>query len=93
MTDFHLCLTNSGEQALDFIIEPWGNIFPMPPGATFEVAFQANGAVGNDAPEVHWSANAITVYAGRSSSFEIVNSPTNQTNGVHKPKTPELSSI
>lgn len=82
MTNFHLRFTNPGENTIDFIIEPWGNIFPMPPGATFEVAFQAEGEIGNDAPEVQWSADAITVYAGRNSTFSLVKSPAIEANGT-----------
>lgn len=93
MTNFHLRLTNSGETPIDFIIEPWGNVFPMAPDATFEVAFQIAGEEGNDAPEVQWGANAITVYAGRNSTFSIVESPAATTNGTHKLETRQLTSI
>ena len=93
MTDFHLRLTNSGENTIDFIVEPWGDVFPMAPAATFEIAFQMVGEKGNDAPEVQWSADAITVYAGRNSTFSIVESPATMTNGAHKLETRELTSI
>ena len=91
MTEFHLRMTNTGDHELDFVVEPWGNVLPMPPGATFEIAFQAEGEVGDDAPEVQWSARAITVYAGRSSSFSIVQLPVASTNGAHSQTVHQLA--
>ncbi len=93
MANFNLRLTNSGESSIDFIIEPWGDVFPMAPEATFEIAFESVGEAGNDAPEVQWGAQAITVYAGRNSTFSIVQSPVAMTNGTHTLETRELTSI
>ena len=93
MANFHLRFTNSGEKSINFIIEPWGDVFPMAPEATFEIAFESVGEQGNDAPEVQWSTSSITVYAGRNSTFSIVESPATTTNGTHKLETRELTSI
>lgn len=37
-------VVNSREEQVEFHLEPWGSVYPMPPGATFEVV--AAGPVG-----------------------------------------------
>ena len=69
--EFHLRLTNTSEQSLSFVIEPWGDFYQMPSGATFEVVFEADGARGQSAPEVVWSANAVTLYAAKQGNLAV----------------------
>jgi hypothetical protein len=35
-----LRISNSGDHAVQFVLEPWGEIYPMPAGATFVVISQ-----------------------------------------------------
>jgi len=81
---FHLRLTNSHSQAVQLILEPWGDVRELAAQASVEIAFEVEGEKGVDAPEIQWDASSITVYCGRHSSFELMPS-SNSVNGFHAP--------
>ena len=70
-TTFHLRLTNSHERTIDCILEPWGDIYPMPSGASFEIVFEVKGEEDFEAPEIVANEESFTIYAGRKSSFWV----------------------
>ena len=68
---FHLRLTNGRECNVNCILEPWGDSYLMVPGESFEIVFEARGEEDVAAPEIVGSDEALTIYAGRMSSFWI----------------------
>ena len=79
---FHLRLTNSHSQAVQLILEPWGDVRELAAQASVEIAFEVQDEKGIDAPEIQWDASSITVYCGRHGSFEVTSSP-DSANGFH----------
>lgn len=61
---FQLRLTNHKKTPTTFVLEPWGDAWPMGAGATYEIHFEINGDTPRDFPEIVTSDDAITVYAG-----------------------------
>jgi len=59
-----LKLTNHKDTATTFVLEPWGDIWPMVAGSTYEIHFGLRGDTPRDFPEIVMSDDAITVYAG-----------------------------
>jgi hypothetical protein len=64
-----LRLRNSGERDVEFVLEPWGEIYRMPAGATFEVS--AEGPAGPDTLEVEHSPGRITVWGWAESTVAL----------------------
>lgn len=59
MNQVCLRVTNSRPVPTTFKLEPWGECYAMPQGASFEIVFQN---VGDEALEVQHETDSITVY-------------------------------
>lgn len=57
-------LTNDNAVATTFCLEPWGDVWAMPPHATYEVHFEVGDENPLDFPEIVMGDEGITVYAG-----------------------------
>lgn len=65
MTDIlKIRLTNQKNTVTTFVLEPWGDFWPMGAGSTYEIHFGINGNRPADLPEIVMSDDAITVYSG-----------------------------
>jgi len=55
-----ILVSNSRERTITFVLEPWGEIYPMEPGVIFTLVFRSpiQGSV-----EVDDGVDSITVYA------------------------------
>ena len=63
-----LRVVNSQSRAITFCLEPWGELYDMPPDAIFEVV--GRGPEG-DSLELEVSSDAITVYGWAGSIVEV----------------------
>lgn len=63
-----LRVTNAREIELTLDVEPWGEQYPMAPGATFEVV--ARGPAG-DCLEVEYGEDHITLYGWPGSTVSV----------------------
>lgn len=61
-------ITNSASHEVDFVLEPWGEIYRMPSKATYEVASTPANATGL---EVEIGPDHITVYAAPEASISV----------------------
>ena len=72
MTEFQILrLTNSRDHEVALVVEPWGEIYPMPAGATFDVRFEVAGERFAQLPEIVWEAEQILLYAGVGGDIEL----------------------
>ncbi len=61
---FKIRLTNHQTARTTFVLEPWGDAWPMESGATYEIHLEIHGDSPQNFPEIITSNEAITVYAG-----------------------------
>jgi hypothetical protein len=61
-------ITNWASHAVDFVLEPWGEIYSMPAKATYEIASMPASAAGL---EIEVAPGQITVYAAPESSISV----------------------
>jgi hypothetical protein len=59
--------SNSRSVPLAFVLEPWGSVYELPPGGTFELRLKGPAGV----PQVESSDDAIIVYAWPSSTSAL----------------------
>jgi hypothetical protein len=57
--------------ATGFHLEPWGDFWPMPAGATYDLHFEINGDTPQNLPDVLLSDDAITVFAGMDGDLTV----------------------
>ena len=58
-----LRITNERQGPMEFVLEPWGEFWPMPPGAVFEVQLAASDHA--DMPEAVISDKQVKLFVGR----------------------------
>ena len=63
---FKLRLTNHKNTATSFVLEPWGDVWPMEANAVYEIHFGIDGDTPAGFPEVVLGEDSITVYSGAS---------------------------
>ena len=72
MTEFQtLRLTNAREHEVSLVVEPWGEIYSMPAGATFDVRFEVAGQHSAALPEIVWESEQVLIYAGVGGDIEL----------------------
>jgi hypothetical protein len=81
---FTIQISNESEQEVMFRLEPWGEIYPMPSGITFDVV--ADGP-SSDTLEVVWEPNTISVYGWPGSVVRVYYNGT-QLSGATWPPSP-----
>ena len=65
MTDtLKLRLTNNKAVETTFVLEPYGDFWPMAAGATYELRLEIEGNEPRHYPEIVMTADAIIVYSG-----------------------------
>jgi hypothetical protein len=62
-----VCIANGAEDDREFVIEPWGDVYTLPPGKSFVISFRGPWGV----PEVSISENCITVFGWPGSAFRL----------------------
>ena len=98
MTKFStLRVTNAQDHEVSLVVEPWGEIYPMASGATFEVRFEVAGEQAKELPEIVWEKDQILIYAGVNGDIALFRNGINlrepSFNGTHQPAIKELSSV
>lgn len=66
-----MLLMNKREHDLSLIVEPWGEIYSMPAGATFEVRFEIAGEGTVDLPVIVWTEDSVALYAVVGGEIEL----------------------
>ena len=90
-------VTNAQDHEVSLVVEPWGEIYQMAPGATFEVRFEVAGQQARELPEIVWEKDQILIYAGVNGDIALFHDGTNlrelSLNGTHALETREFTSI
>ena len=66
-----LRITNAQDREISLVVEPWGEIFAMEGGATYEVRFGVAGEEAAELPEIVWTPTEIFLYAGVGGDLEL----------------------
>jgi hypothetical protein len=61
-------ITNKGDKPMIFVLEPWGEVYGMPPGAAFDVL---SDGPPDQALEMEAGGNTVTVYGWVGSSLWV----------------------
>ena len=61
-------LRNVQNRVVNLILEPWGAVHPMPPGAVFEI--RAQGPAG-ETLEIEWDVDRITLWGWAGSAVTV----------------------
>ena len=98
MTKFStLRVTNAQDHEVSLVVEPWGEIYLMAVGATFDVRFEVAGEQARQLPEIVWEKDQILIYAGVNGDIALFHDGANlrdpSSNGTHILETRELTSI
>lgn len=97
MTNFStMRLTNAQQHEVLLVVEPWGEIYPMAAGETFEVRFEVAGEQARELPEIVWEKEQVLVYAGVGGDIALFHNGINlrepSFNGAHQHATKQLVS-
>ncbi len=98
MTNFSkMRVTNAQDHEVSLVVEPWGEIYPMASGETFEVRFEIAGEQSRELPEIVWESEQILIYAGVGGDIALFRNGINlrepSFNGVMQPTTQQLTSV
>lgn len=92
-----LRVTNAQDHEVSLVVEPWGEIYSMASGETFEVRFEVAGEQAKELPEIVWEKDQILIYAGVSGDIALFHNSVNlrepSFNGTHQSAIKELSSV
>ena len=66
-----MLLINERENDISLVVEPWGEIYSMPSGATFEVSFEIVNETAVDLPVIVWGENSVVLYAVVGGEIEL----------------------
>ena len=97
MTNFSkMRVTNAQDHEVLLVVEPWGEIYSMPSGVTFDVLFEVAGEQARELPEIVWGKDQILIYAGLNGDIGLFHNGANlrepSLNGTHQPATQQLVS-
>ncbi len=66
-----LRITNAQDREISLVVEPWGEIYAMDGGASYEVRFGVAGEAAAELPEIVWTPTEIFLYAGVGGDLEL----------------------
>ena len=97
MTNFStIRISNAQDHEVLLVVEPWGEIYSMAVGATFDVRFEVAGEQARELPEIVWEKEQILIYAGVDGDIGLFHNGANlrepSLNGTHQPATQQLVS-
>jgi len=65
----NLRVRNSGDADVEFVLEPWGEVYRMPAGATFDVS--GEGPSSGDKIEVEYTPTRITLWRWTGATLQV----------------------
>lgn len=90
--EISLMISNSRDKEITFILEPWGEIYPMEPHACFTVVFRSPVQPHDlNTIEVEYGADSITVYGWEGcTAFLFHNGEELGGMGITRPRVPKI---